>query len=39
VETSVVVLAIAQSSFGGHFIQRRRWKKYMDLDLGLGKKG
>jgi len=39
VETSVVVLAATQSSFGGHSIQGRRWKRYMDVELGLGKKG
>jgi hypothetical protein len=33
------VLAIAPSNFGGHSIQGRRWKRYMDLKLGLGKKG
>jgi uncharacterized protein YneF (UPF0154 family) len=35
----MVVLAIAQGDFGGHFIQRQGWKKYMDLELGLGRKG
>jgi len=25
--------------FGGHSTQRQRWERYMDLELGLGKKG
>jgi hypothetical protein len=35
----MVVLASTQGDFGGHFIQRQRWGKYMDLELGLGRKG
>jgi hypothetical protein len=39
VETLVVVLVVAQGNFGGHFTIRQRWERYMDLELGLGKKG
>jgi len=39
VNTLVVVLATAQDNFGGHFIQGQRWERYMDLVLGLGRKG
>jgi hypothetical protein len=35
----MVVLVATQSNFGGHSIEGRRWKRYMDLELGLGKKG
>jgi hypothetical protein len=38
VEILVVVLAIAQGSFGGHFTQRRGWERYMDLELDLVQK-
>jgi hypothetical protein len=35
----MVMLAIAQRDFGGHFIQKQSWEKYMDIELGLGRKG
>jgi uncharacterized protein YneF (UPF0154 family) len=31
VDTLVVLLVIVQGNFGGHFIQGRKWEKYMDL--------
>jgi hypothetical protein len=32
------VLVAIQSSFGEHYIQGRRWERYMDLELNLVEK-
>jgi hypothetical protein len=37
-DQTMLVLTTAQGSFGGHFIQRQRWERYMDLKLGLVEK-
>jgi len=39
VETLTIVLIATQGDFGGHFTQRQGWERYMDLELGLGRKG
>jgi hypothetical protein len=34
----MVVLVATKGGFGGHSIQHKGWKKYVDLELGLVEK-